>query len=47
MLAYASLTGRPISPELVRETLHDLVPDGDAPVTIDQIQREVVRDASA
>jgi chromosomal replication initiator protein len=40
VLAFASLTGRPVSPDLVRETLHDL-DSGDAPITIDQIQREV------
>jgi len=43
VLAYASLTGRPLTPELVRETLHDLT-DVDAPIPIASIQR-VVADA--
>jgi chromosomal replication initiator protein len=40
VLAFASLTGRRVSPDLVRETLHDL-DSADAPITIDTIQREV------
>jgi chromosomal replication initiator protein len=40
LLAFASLTGRPISLELVREVLHDLDP-GDATVTIERIQQLV------
>ncbi len=40
VLAFASLTGRRVSPDLVRETLHDM-DSGDTPITIDHIQREV------
>jgi chromosomal replication initiator protein len=40
VLAFASLTGRPLSGDLVRETLHDAV-NGDGPVSIDSIQRVV------
>jgi chromosomal replication initiator protein len=40
VLAFASLTGRPLSGDLVRETLHDAV-NGDEPVSIESIQRVV------
>jgi chromosomal replication initiator protein len=40
VIAYASLTGRPITPELVRETLHDLSGDPRA-VTVGDIQAVV------
>ena len=40
VLAFASLTGRPVSLELAREVLHDLDP-GDATVTIERIQQLV------
>jgi chromosomal replication initiator protein len=40
VLAFASLTGRPLTPELVRETLHDL-DDSDVLVTVDAIQEVV------
>jgi chromosomal replication initiator protein len=42
VLAFASLTGRPVSLELVREVLHDLDP-GDATVTIERIQELVCK----
>ncbi len=42
VIAYASLTGRPISTEIAREVLKDLFPDGAArPITIEQIQAAV------
>ena len=42
VIAYASLTGRPISAEVAREVLKDLFPDGAArPITIEQIQAAV------
>jgi chromosomal replication initiator protein len=42
VIAYASLTGRPISVEIAREVLKDLFPDGAArPITIEQIQAAV------
>ena len=40
VLAYASLTGRPASAALVRETLRDL-PDADAPVSVATIKQVV------
>ncbi len=40
VLAYASLTGRPASAALVRETLRDL-PDADVPVTVATIKQVV------
>jgi len=40
VIAFASLTGRPVSLEIVREVLHDLA-GGDAPVTIERIQEIV------
>jgi chromosomal replication initiator protein len=40
VLAYASLTGRPASAALVRETLRDL-PDSDAPVSVATIKQVV------
>jgi chromosomal replication initiator protein len=45
VLAYASLTGRPASAALVRETLRDL-PDADRPVSVATI-KQVVSDAFA
>jgi chromosomal replication initiator protein len=42
VIAYASLTGRPISADVAREVLKDLFPDGAArPITIEQIQTAV------
>jgi chromosomal replication initiator protein len=42
VIAYASLTGRPISADVAREVLKDLFPDGAArPITIEQIQTTV------
>jgi chromosomal replication initiator protein len=42
VIAYASLTGRPISAEVAREVLKDLFPDGAGrPITIEQIQAAV------
>jgi chromosomal replication initiator protein len=45
VLAYASLTGRPASSALVRETLRDL-PDADRPVSVATI-KQVISDAFA
>ena len=45
VLAYASLTGRPASAALVRETLRDL-PDADRPVSVATI-KQVVSEAFA
>ncbi len=42
VLAYASLTGRPITVEVAQEVLKDLFPDGAGrPITIEQIQSAV------
>ena len=42
VLAYASLTGKPISVEVAQEVLKDLFPDGASrPITIEQIQSAV------
>jgi chromosomal replication initiator protein len=42
VVAYASLTGRPISPEVAEEVLRDLFPQGVMrPITIEQIQSAV------
>ncbi|MDX6534349.1 MAG: chromosomal replication initiator protein, partial [Gaiellales bacterium] len=42
VVAYASLTGRPISPEVAEEVLRDLFPQGvTRPITIEQIQSAV------
>jgi chromosomal replication initiator protein len=42
VVAYASLTGRPISPEVAEEVLRDLFPQGATrPITIEQIQGAV------
>ena len=42
VVAYASLTGRPISTEVAEEVLRDLFPQGATrPITIEQIQSAV------
>ena len=42
VIAYASLTGRPVTPELAGEVLKDLFPAGSArPITVEQIQNAV------
>ena len=44
VIAYASLTGRPITVEVAQEVLKDLFPDGArTPITIEQIQSGGVR----
>lgn len=41
VVAYASLVGRPITPEMTQEVLRDLLRSNDRKVTIEEIQRRV------
>ncbi|HXH27726.1 MAG TPA: chromosomal replication initiator protein DnaA, partial [Candidatus Polarisedimenticolia bacterium] len=41
LIAFASLTGRPIDLEMARETLKDLIQDRGSSITVDAIQRAV------
>ncbi len=41
VVAYATLVGRPVTPEMTRDVLQDLLRANDRKVTIDEIQRQV------
>jgi chromosomal replication initiator protein len=41
VVAYASLVGRPITPEMTQEVLRDLLRSNDRKITIEEIQRRV------